>query len=605
MAELSREEVLEFSSEMFAHFEEERRYHSNKWAESWRLYNNDYDWSSKLDWQSKQPFPKLPMAVEVASSIVEKALQDVDIRNFYLMTPLRGHEDEIKKEFIQPHIDYALISNNFKVLFSDMVKSGFLNSIIALKTYWWEGEEEKYVFSENASVFESPVVLKPVMISKPIIELVDPLYLYLDPSGRDKLLINEIEVDWSDLDGDDAYDQDEVQDIYKEWVNSERAAEAGKRDGKEVKGPSFRKTVTLMEFWGDLWARDGSLVMKNAHWVTAQGNQYLLKKPEANRFWHQMPPIIYGSLFRKPFSVYHKAIAEDLIGLQKLLTELINLVVDGVMYSVVKGYEIDLSQVLDPEDIRRGIYPGTTIKKRGFMNQQAVREIVTGGVPNQALLMLQFLDREFQAGSGVTEFVAGLPTRRGRQTASEILTKTQESYKLLEHLARGLEQQHISNLIKQLHINAMQFGATSPSPAMQRYMPTDTWTKWINMTPRERLKHLWAEFEYEVTGISGFIGRSQELEKLQALIGMIMQFAPILQNLGKVPNIPYLVDRMVTLLGFSTSKIFLSAPPQPPSGIPEVTPPRATGEPTEPAGGGGIRSVQVAPTGRPPQVVGA
>ncbi len=605
---MTTEEVLDFSTNMFNDMDEDRRLHAAKWREAWNLYSNRYDWSAKRDWQSKQSYGQLPMAIEVTASIIEKATLSVPLSDFYIISGLKQEDDE-KVPWIKPHIDYALERNNFRTLFSDGAKSGFLNSLIAYKNYWRKWNEEMYNMDPSAPWNEDPVKLEEVRRSEAIIEGIDPLYLFLDGSGRDKLIIHEVEVDWYDLVNEEAYDQTVVNQIQESYVDQERKAVEAAQKGEPGKAapPPFRKVVTLHEFWGDLWSKDGILEMQNAHWVTAQNHKYLLMKPEKNGFWHRQPPIVYGSLTRKPFSVYHKSIAEDLLGLQRTLTELVNMIIDAVMYATTRGFEIDLAQVFDPEDIRRGIFPGAVIKKRGFANVQAVREIISGGVPNQALLLLQLLRAEFQAGSGATDYVQGRPLSRGRQSASEVLTKTQESYRLLEHVARGLEMQIITKLIRQLYFNSVQFRREGEVPGLRKFYDEKAYQQWAAMTDRERLMKLWANLEFEVSGLSGFVGHAQELDRLQALLGLIMRFglAP-LQQAGYTLNIKYLVDRTTTLLGFSTDKLFFKTLTETPT--PVVTPtPTSQLQPTggqsaeQPAPGPG-QPVQVLPTGRPPRV---
>jgi hypothetical protein len=92
-----------------------------KWETLWELYKNEQDYSKKESWQSKTCIPKLAMAIERASLLVEKAvlqtskLFDVELDDEFVL-PLKEKIRAATKQFMQAQKQAAAITKEAEKL---------------------------------------------------------------------------------------------------------------------------------------------------------------------------------------------------------------------------------------------------------------------------------------------------------------------------------------------------------------------------------------------------------------------------------------------------------------------------------------------------------
>lgn len=541
---------------LYHHADDERLEQKRTWDELWRLYNNQYDFSKKADWQSKNFVPKIAMGVEAAAASLKRALiQTPDFFGVEAMT----EEDKPKAILLEKLIKYWLDQNDFNNQFVESLKSALLTSLMVFKVYAVEEEIQDLKWPEPSMLdFGDETVSEPVPISrrrKAIrIDAVDPYDFWIDPTGRGKYVIQRSRIDLDDLkeaaeSGD--YDQKAVSEIEESFAQAQADYEQALREGKEGTPPPFRKSVELLEFWGDLPDQDGNLLFRNGT-ITIANQRWVIRGPIDNPYLHRKVPFVWGAPTTKPFSVYHRPLFRDIIGLARMQTELLNLILDGNIFAVAKAFELDLDQIYDPNEIKAGVYPGKVFKKRGSINpgMPMIREINIGAVPAQALSIYQLLDREIQGGTGINEIKLGLPAMRGQPTATEVQTRTAEANSLFDTMSRGLEEQIIEPILDMVYKLILQYMNDFTDPSLKEMLGQDADTLQM-MSPRERFLAIKGNFKFKARGISIAMTRSQELDKVMTFLRLVGRYPQALQGV----NVAFLLKKVAESLNWDPKEL--------------------------------------------------
>ena len=148
-----------FFNGVFSMAKDARQPREAVWRKAWDLYNGDYDWSAKADWQSKTNIPKVRDAVDRAAASFRRAL--VRIKRFY------GIESETKLGiqkglFTISLMDFWLDRANFIHEFTTGLKAGLITSSIIFEV-WWNFEVEDSIDIEETTV-EKPIRADGVVI---------------------------------------------------------------------------------------------------------------------------------------------------------------------------------------------------------------------------------------------------------------------------------------------------------------------------------------------------------------------------------------------------------------------------------------------------------
>ena len=339
------------------------------WDEAWeakqvrmsknRMNRDTYlgrqDWSSKMDGQSTEFLPKVPVSVEQMTYFVKKGLIDfgnwfsVDVDN-NLNQIIKGHEiAAILRAFIGEMYQGNNKTIDLETIIADGVKVGLLESLLIFKVHGCMMPTRSFVaepgdmelVGKNADVtprYGSNMKIVEGSEWRLRVDLVKPEDYYPDPTGNGLYEIHDVERDLHDVlekAEEGLYDLSVVKQLidtdYGKPLDDERAPEA--QNQLETINPSFRKRVRIKEFWGTLLKPDGRVAHRNV--VAAVANEkYLIRRPQPNPFWHQQSPFVAEPLIRVPWSVWHKALYDDASSLNLAINELFNLMLDGGIASV-------------------------------------------------------------------------------------------------------------------------------------------------------------------------------------------------------------------------------------------------------------------------------
>ena len=582
----------QFFSGVFNMAKDARQPRENIWRKAWDLYNGDYDWSAKADWQSKTNIPKVRDAVDRAAASFRRAL--VRIKRFY------GIESETKIGvqkglFTISLMDFWLDRANFTHEFTTGLKAGLITSSIIFKV-WWNFEVENSLELEEATrekkIRADGVVIgsrtertsRPKRSEKVVgklgLKAVDPFKFWIIPNTNGKSCIERTESTMADitaLSKKGVYSPSALKELRlgreKEALDN---AEEARREGMTASRQTpFAKPVELYHYWGDIYDEDGEVLMRNATFTMA-GKDIVLRKPRPNPFMHGKPPYVWGTPYVVPFSTYNRGLVEDIIGIAEMITELSNLIVDGAHFDAIRAFQVDVDSLYNEREVSEGIYPGKTLRFKGSENplgKPVVQPIEVGQVPASVLGVLDYLDKEYQISTAVTELISGAPSRGGARTATEISQKGAQAQEGLDDAARTVEETVINPLLEKIAQVTYQYHEDYTMPRLLEQFP-ETAQMLQSLSPAERYIAMVGGFQFKAKGISIMLDRAQSLDKIATFLQMVSSLPGILQKL----NIDAMLEEIVVSLGWNPQKMLAS------QATPSVTAANDQGNPSDEAG---------------------
>lgn len=472
----------------------------DRWEENWQVYNNQWNWDDKAEWQSKNYLPKFSQAVRMVKAIMKQSLIKSD--DFFEFDGTTDKAKEIERD-ITLAVKRVLDQSEFKQKhFSKGLFRGLLENLIIYKT-WVEplGEDER--IHEN-QVYKFPI------------KAISAFDLFIDPTGRGKFVIHKTKMDLSDyrrMVDRGVYEKDSLPLVNAHFARMEDEFKEKSRMGvSDIKPPPWRKEVELLEYWGDVDNKEGDTVHRNVTFTVVNGVA-LARKPIPNPFRHKKPPFIWGPIFEKEGSEYHEGFGDHVIGIASMINESLNMVLDSNLAASIKAYEVDLNLLHNPGDAKSGVYPGKVFKTNGVPpGSQAVRDFSLGNVNPMSLNILSSLDREFSNATGVNEFVSGT-VGVGEQTATEVKQKAGQSLGFMQAISEDIEDNVLTKLVDMTYQNILQY---NPEIFGDR----------VNQMSVDDLR-----FKYVVKGMSKILKQTEKMGQLFQWIGMVAK-TPIGQKIN-------------------------------------------------------------------------
>ena len=289
---------------------------------------------------------------------------------------------------------------------------------------------------------------------------------------------------------------------------------------QQTSPPESRKSIIIWTYWGDLTDKQGKIIMENCRCIVG-GNDVpdavpegLLQHPTENPFWHNKRPMIMGGIFQIPFSIHSRGLIQPALGLQRMLTELGNLILDANLFGSIKAFEVDVGMVADPQQLKTGVMPGKMYKRRGGMpGQKMIDEIKVGGVDAMSANIFSMFERLLQNSTGITEFLMGAPAARGRPTATEIVSGRAQATSLVEHIARTLERNVLEPILEMTYQVILQHMNDFEDPRVREILGEDVQAI-LDLSDADRLELLYGNFRFRARGMSVVLGKAQELLKI-------------------------------------------------------------------------------------------
>lgn len=596
---LADDELASFFLEAFRVADEARSPRERTWSVCWRLYNGQYDWSDKADWQSKINIPRVRESIDKASATFKRSL--LRMKQFYQI------ESETRLGiqmglFTKALIDYWLEHGNVAFIeeLTAAFKSGLITGVAAMKIWWrWQTQRGPYVTDKTIKI---PVMdpmtgqesfaeqtIKDLSTKKRLqgmlgIKAVDPFNLWIGP--RNSYVIERSYVDLAylqELADRGIYDEEAVSKVQSNLsADVDKAKEKKRaREGVDTKdGGTYIREVPLYHYWGPMYDHEGQLLRETTTFTLAgEEKNIVIRKPLENPFLHKESPYVIGTPYTVPFALYHRGMAEDIIGVSTMMTELANLIVDGAQFDALKAFTIDKDLIQNSQDIMKGLYPGAAILEKGLENpsgKPVITPIDTGKMPTEALATLAMLDREIQLATNVSN---PMPSKLASRTLGELQSNQMQNLESLDDAARTLEETLIDPLLGKIARVVYQYHDDYALPRLKENFPDLTY--WIgNMKPEERYAVMIGGSRFRARGISIFLDKQQQLQSAVQFIQLMMNVPGLFDRV----NMDAWLEEILVGLGYNPNKILKHAA-TPPVSAPAVLQGQETTAAPDEAGG--------------------
>lgn len=553
--------------------------HQAIWDEAWRLYNNEWDFSDKADWQSQRSLPKVTMAVERLTAVLERILS-MSRQWFSVVTenPKKQIWVNVGKDLMNHWLSHEKL--NFFLLFQDCLKVGLLSQIMAVEVTcevdgipdpeYDPGGTPQLESGGLATLFmrEEPVERGPNTEPQwfPVLRLWNPDRLTFDPTGRNRWVSMRLSYTKGEFYAEAkqrAFDPLAVEKVMKE---THREYESAGREARKRQQPiniGREDQVTLDIFWGDLYDEKGRRLLKNRYFIVAN-EKYLVLKPTENPFFHKKCPLVVAGLLRVPFSIYHKSLIGISLDSFGMWVEFLNLLMDYFQALFLGQYEMNMKNLHpdeNPDELEW--FPGKLWKKNG--PDRLIELVQAGQADPQVWQFLSTLSQELQEGTAMMDAMAGVPRTRGKLSSMEFTRRMAEGGVFFDFIFRNLEDNFIRPLLKRLFQVILQ------------YMPMRDWSKWIDtqkekyasdpvmlqhldmirdLTPRERYDLLANDLEFSTRVFSAVFDRQQEIEKITYMLGILGRVPQAAQHL-KWSNI---LGKLIEAFGWDREEMISEVP---------------------------------------------
>lgn len=537
------------------------------WARrAWDAYNNTHDWSHKEDWQSKIALPKWAMAIDQATNFMRQSLARSQ-RLFGIEVLNRDPVDKILATFFGAILNERVRQMNLKKQFVGGLKVALVTNQGIQKIGWDErmqvelapfreevqvdmfDDANRIIGSRDSVRFGTREVER--IVAGPTAPIIDPIRYYPDPRGVGLYKIHESiqDLDWVLQKFEGVATEKVLRELKDDKADGrftgDERQDADERSRAEINRPenAFRRQIKLTEYWGPLMDKDGKTVARRVV-VTLANDKHLLRRGDTYPFWDGDDPFVEYQALVVPFSVWGKLLYQHTGDIQFYTNELASLMMDKAKMGALGMAEIDMTLVEDIEDILTGFFPGKLFKMRG---PNGIRELDMTGVGTDTFQMAGFLDREGQNSHGVTEFLQGQPTSRGRATATEVQEKTFQGAQffdgILSEVNDGMEK-----VFEKLYFREMQFRTDWTDPAIVKIAQRFGMEQFLQEmeNPVTRYNLMKRPFKFHAAGLNAAIRRSEILKNATDLLNVIGNLGPeFLQATGKNIDFGELFEKII------------------------------------------------------------
>lgn len=515
------------------------------WEEHLNAYWGNYDFTKKAEWQSRETLPDVALAVDRFAAAMVRALTAQE-KFFDIEDPTDAEHNLTNALERMMHVFLQRSARTiggqeagFGTTFEDLMKLGALMMSSAAVT--WKvppGKGKGYV----------------------AIDPVDPRKVWYDPTGRGLYRLRRYEIDKHDLvalagqsdgEGKPIYNIDQVMALMDGIDGrAQREAEILKGHGSPLGPISYRKTITIDEYYCTLVRPDGSVYARNVLCLVAN-ERFLIRGPEKNPYWHKRDWLVSTALITVPLSVYGRAYIENIAKLVKTLTDTVNLVLDGVFTSSMKAFVMTPEVLLDPSQAEGGVHPNVTFQiEQGQDPSKFLTPVDLGRMPAEVIQVIDFLQNKIKEGISFNEVGLGQFAPNSRTSATEVSSAQENSGALLESVARTIEQrlvEPILDLVWKTGVQHLEAGDTEMANVVGEMYPVLVENK------QELIER---KITFKARGITGLIAKASKLAGIARLFQMASQLPPQLAQ-GFIAKFmtPQFIENVLALLDIDMKPI--------------------------------------------------
>lgn len=331
---------------------------------------------------------------------------------------------------------------------------------------------------------------------------------------------------------------------------------------------SGRRRHLVTEYTGDIHDADGNTVCKN--WIVTIVNEKSIVRIGPNPNWCGRSRYVWSTPIRYPGRAWGRLPLESTAEFQMEESDLFNLVLDDAKYAVMSAWTLDPG-LADEPDGYDSIEPGKIYRgKPGFLAKLPFPSQLASVWP-----VMQEMANQSSKASRISEFTDGQPTSRGRPSAEEVETKSQQSGASMHMMARNLEQSDVARTMQLTVDMLMMFGDETGNPRISKII--EDFGAPMLQDPITRMQLIDTPYRIEARGISMMASRERMGNDILQMIQMLM-------GLGVSPvHIIPVVYSFITLKGMRPEQVGLPAEPEEYMMMMMGMPPQAPG-----MGGGGV-----------------
>lgn len=544
--EISASEIVQILQSYITEAEQSREggtsHRDDVWDHNWDVYWGRLAFSGKADWQATEIMPEAQQFVDRWSASIRQALiqpgttYNVDIP---------GDEERNLEQPVRKYMDYLLkrCGKNssrqlvaFPAVFEATMKTAAI-SAGSLSVTWKDDEKPGRVAVEN----------------------VDPREVWMDATGRGLYRIRRSEIDRNQLeemagqkdsDGNDLFNDNEIE-LLRAQVNTEYEQNRESASGQTLSPKSSgRVSITIHEFLAVLLDATGKQI-KEESLVVMANEQFIIRGPEPNPFWHKNDWLVYAPLIPIPFSVYGRSYMEVWSGVYIAFNDMTNLILDGTFTSVLNAFAAVPELLEDPTEIQEGFHPNKIFQvAQGNDPKDFMKEIPLGSLPPEALSVWNGLKNELQEGANLNEIGLGQLADKSGTTATEINRTTQSSSSVIRSVARTIEENLLNPTFNLMFQTGLQHEDFTNKEVIQ-VLGEDV-AKMMGAQKKE-FKDIGVTFD--VTGISSAVARGQETRNLLGAMQTIGQNPEMTEAFKRKYSVEALTEEILRLFGVDTTKL--------------------------------------------------
>lgn len=521
----------------------------DKWSQNLALYWNRYDFSDKAPWQARVTMPEVPAFVDRFAASMKEALM-AGGGDFFTIEDFGDPEGDLKEPIKRITKEFLATSGrsqngfplDFEAVFEEQVKLGTLMAMSAVVL--WKDD---------------------IPGGRVAIEAQDPQSVWLDHTYRDLYRVRRYEVDRhslyamakeKDSRGQPIWNLPELHELAASFVLEEQRKRQDLTGGGDPNGASPRVPITIDEFRAVLLNADGTPMGDGEHQLVVMANeQYVIRGPEANPFWHGQDWLVFSPLVTAPLSVYGRSYMEDFGTLAENFTHITNLIIDAVRTSSMNAFAVVPGVLENPADLNDGIGPNKMFKlQEGYSPRDFAEALVLGTLPPSAFQFWEANKSELREAAGMNEIGLGQFAPNSRTSATEISSTQESSSALVRSVAKSIETRWVNPVLDRVWKTGIQHVGRNDPRMIRAAGGPELWSA-LYSRRKELIKR---PMSFAAYGISALIKKAQKLNALLRVLQVIASNELLLKEFLGVADMHKLVLYIFDLADIDLSKFQLT-----------------------------------------------
>jgi len=517
----------------------------DKWEENLHLYWNRYDMAGKAGWQAQETLPEIPAFVDRFAAALKEALVTGPTGFYTVVDPADREGDVTSAVKRMTDVWLSVAGRNqtgtclgFPAVFEEQCKMGAIMAMCS--SVCWR-DDHGY--------------------GRVAIETVDPRKVWLDPTYRNLYRVRRTELDkhelrdmalMKDKKGSSIYNLDAVDQMVSH-IDGEARRRQEEASGHGADLSSTRQPIVMDEYIATVVAPNGDVLAKDALMVVGN-EQFLIRGPEANPYWHKKDWMVYAPLVSAPFSVYGRTYMEDFGSVAKVFNNLTNLILDAVQMSSMKAFVVVPSYLLNPEQIAGGITPNMLLQAEdGVPASDVLQAVDLGQLPPESMQIWSAMKNELREAADINEVGLGQFAPKARTSATEVSQTQESSSALIRSIAQTIESRWLNPTLDLVW-----------KCGLQHVKPTDTMVanacgqELFSALMKRRRELIARPITFQAQGISTLIQKNRMLKALLQLMQYLAQSKELLAAFMQTADMNKLVKLLFQLSDVDMEKISIS-----------------------------------------------